>query len=346
VGRVFHPRQIPGLRLLHDGYGTHNLFQDSARTQPVTAFEQFAGSITDSSGLGNHATQASAPSRPRYSARYNILVGTETLSTQSVATFAASYTLRHDGPGTVTLSGTATGAYAAGTHSIACTAGTMTLTVSGIVARADLRVTGDGIGMPAYQRVSTSIDYDTAGFLPYLSFDGVDDSLSTAQINFTNTDKMVVLAAITSNPAATSIGIVLELGLSLPVGGMTLHDSFTTGNTSVGIRQSSSSVYGFPRVTGKPNIITSIIDYGALAATDEIKIRRNGVSMTLSDQGGQNGPAGSGSFANEQLFIGRRAGAFLPASIRLHFVAIYDRILTPAEITKLEAYANKKTGAY
>jgi len=47
---------------------------------------------------------------------------------------------------------------------------------------ADLRVANDGVGIPEYQRVNTSTDYDTEGFPPYLAFDGSDDYMVTNTI--------------------------------------------------------------------------------------------------------------------------------------------------------------------
>ena len=48
------------------------LFQDSAGATPVTAVEQTVGRMLDKSGRGNHATQATAGSRPTLSALYNL----------------------------------------------------------------------------------------------------------------------------------------------------------------------------------------------------------------------------------------------------------------------------------
>ena len=93
---------------------------------------------------GNHATQATTTKRPVLSARKNILVNTETLATQSVTTLAAKYILSFWGTGSVTVSGTSAGTLT-GTGvgnrvslEITCTAGTLSLTVSGSVLKAQL----------------------------------------------------------------------------------------------------------------------------------------------------------------------------------------------------------------
>lgn len=65
----------------YDPSDLSTLFQDAAGTIPVTGVEQPVGRMLDKSGRGNHATQATATSRPVLSARVNLLTKTEELST-------------------------------------------------------------------------------------------------------------------------------------------------------------------------------------------------------------------------------------------------------------------------
>jgi len=53
------------------------LFQDAAGATPVTAVTQSIGRVNDKSGNGNHATQATAGSRPLFSARNNLVTKSE-----------------------------------------------------------------------------------------------------------------------------------------------------------------------------------------------------------------------------------------------------------------------------
>lgn len=129
---------------------------------------------------GYHAYQSTTTARPTLSGRYNLLTATETLSTQSVTTVATDYTLRFEGTGSITLSGTATGTYSAGTHTITCSAGALTCTVAGTVTRADLRVKLDGSSLPAYQAVTNANTYDTAGFPLFFELDQTDDQFTFA----------------------------------------------------------------------------------------------------------------------------------------------------------------------
>ena len=123
------------------------MFQDAAGTTPVTAVEQPVGKIIDKSGNGNHATQSVTASRPVLSARKNLLLATDVLSTQSVTTLAVKYCLSFWGTGSITLSGTSTGVLiGTGVNNrvwieFTPTAGTLTLTVSGTVNKAQLELT-------------------------------------------------------------------------------------------------------------------------------------------------------------------------------------------------------------
>ena len=93
---------------------------------------------------GNHAFQTTATSRPRLSARYNLLNNTDVLSTQSITVRNVKHILSFSGTGSVALSGAFTGTLA-GTGAnnrvyleFTPTAGSLTLTVSGSVEKAQL----------------------------------------------------------------------------------------------------------------------------------------------------------------------------------------------------------------
>ena len=166
---------------------------------------------------GYHAYQSTTTARPTLSGRYNQLDATETFSTQSVTTKAGIHTLRFEGAGTITLSGTATGTYSAGTHTITCTAGALTLTVAGTVTRADLRVKRDGSSLPAYQSVTNANTYDTAGFPLFLKRDKVDDDL------------IVQAPAITGQAAWGSIDTVDIASATIAAGEYKPFGTITTG---------------------------------------------------------------------------------------------------------------------
>ena len=154
---------------------------------------------------GYHAYQSDTMSRPTLSGRYNLLLATDTLATQSVTTEATDYTLRLEGTGTITLSGTATGPYSAGTHTITCTAGTLTCTVSGAVTNADLRKT-TAQTLPEYQSVTDANNYDTAGFPLYLRRDLIDDELIVQSPGFSGQRIAADFDAVTSDAVTIAAG--------------------------------------------------------------------------------------------------------------------------------------------
>jgi hypothetical protein len=99
---------------------------------------------------GNHALQSTTASRPTYgivpiTGRRNLLLNTDTLSTQNVTVANVQHVLSFTGTGTITLSGTSTAGPLVGTGAgnrvslaFTPTAGTLTLTVSGSVTFAQL----------------------------------------------------------------------------------------------------------------------------------------------------------------------------------------------------------------
>lgn len=247
---------------------------------------------------GNHASQSTSASRPVLSARVNQLLATATLSTQSVTTLAATYTLSFSGAGMVTATGTNIGVYTAGSNSLVCTAGTLTLTVVGSVTFADLRVTNDGVGLPAYQRVTTSTDYAVTGFPYYLQFDGTDDSMATGTIT-PGIDKAQVFAGARKLSDLNSN--IVELSASIPSNNGAIRLSTATQYALA----SKGTVQAVAQTTGSnsaPNtkVITGIGDIAAAIAI----IQSDGVVRitTTTDQG-------TGNYLAYPLFIGSRNGA-------------------------------------
>ena len=291
---------------------------------------------------GNHAFQATSASRPVLSARVNKLLATATLATQSVTTRATAHTLRFQGAGSVTLTGTAIGVYTAGTHSITTTAGTLTLTVLGSVTSADLRETNDGVGVPAYQAVVTSTNYATTGFLPYLRFDGVDDSLSTNSISFTSTDKMSVFAGVRKLSDA-ALGMLLETSAISDSNDGTIFvlAPGTVGTHSYAFRSkgtvSQNAQSGLIATAPITNTLTGLGNISGDLAT----LRLNGAQVAQNT-----GDQGTGNYGNYPLYIGRRNNASLPFNGQMYSMIIVGKAVTAGELSSTETYVNQKTGAY
>lgn len=324
------------------------MFQDAAGTLPVYMPGQGqvdppVGRILDKSGRGNHATQATTTSRPTLSARYNMLTGSETLATQNVTTAATSYSLIFSGTGSVALSGTATGTYSAGSRTITCTAGTLTITVTGNVTKADIRPTGDGVGLPAYQRVVDANTYDTTGFPLYLKFDGVDDFLQTARIVFSGSDKVFCAASFRKLSDATT-GSVFELSATIASNPgsfyITAPGAVNSGNIKLATK-GTTEVNVATTAAGYPSPISAIASAVMDIAAPISTLRINGVVAKSSSAS-----LGSGSLGNYPLYIGRRAGSSLPFNGRLYGLLIRAGAANDSQIGRVERYLNQKAKVF
>jgi hypothetical protein len=210
---------------------------------------------------------------------------------------------------------------------------------------ADLRVANDGVGLPAYQRVNTSTDYDTTGFPMYLRFDGVDDGMVTNSINFTSTDKMTVFAGVRKLSDAAA-GMVAELSVNVNSNAGSfyfaapedLNNRYVSNARGVASpSQTQSATTGLNGVAPDTAVIAITHDI----AGDLSTIRRNGVAGTNGT-----GDKGTGNFGNYPLFIGRRGGTTLPFNGRLHSLIVRGAQSTAGQITQTETFVNGKTKAY
>lgn len=303
-----------------------------------------------SAGTLYHATQSTTTKRPILKALYNLLVGTDTLATQSVTTAATNYKLTFTGSGSVTLSGTATGAYNAGTYTITATAGTLTVTVTGTVTKADLRTADDAAkNMPAYQAVRTSTDYDYAGFPVYLKPDGVDDFMQTASMDLTAYNRRTTWVNGTKLSDA-ALGMVLEHG----VGGTdpraySVDVPRVAGANDYGadLRDGVAATVTtrlLPYAAPDSCVLTILADYTAATGAAQLVCRRNGTAA--SPGGGNSGGPVSGAFGNYPIYLFARAGTSLFFGGRVY--SLTDRAsTTPSSqrfIAQMEQYGARLQG--
>ena len=317
------------------------LYRDSAGTLPVTAVEQPVGLMLDKSGRGNHAFNSSGNSEnfPVLSARYNLLTGTETLATQSVTTAATTHRLTFSGTGSITLSGTATGTYAAGTYTFTTTAGSLTLTVSGTVTKADLRANNDSLNQPPYQSVNTASDYDTVGFKPYLKFNGTNQWLQTNSIDFTYGNNMFVSAGV--RKLGNTGGALCELSVDYSKNNAFAIFAPSTLKNAYGWRTRGTSTVVLDSISLQPSPTTNVVSGISNIAAPQAILRINGSQDSISTA-----EQGAGNYGNYPLYIGARAVSSLWFNGRLYQMVVAGKQPSAAEITSTETYINQKTGAY
>jgi hypothetical protein len=204
----------------------------------------------------------------------------------------------------------------------------------------DLRVTNDGVNLPPYQRVTTSTDYDTAGFPLYLAFDGTDDSMSTGSIDFSGTDKMTVFAGVRRFSNAQPEHIA-ELSATIANNNGTFLLAFdgaspiTYSFSSKGTTQRDAS--GTGSLAPITHLLTGIGDIAGDVAT----LRVNGAqaATNTSDQG-------SGNYGNFALFIASRNNTSARLSGRLYSLIVRGAESNAAQIAAAETWVNGKTRAY
>lgn len=181
----------------------------------------------------------------------------------------------------------------------------------------------------------------------YLKADGADDFYATQDVDFTHTDKVTVIAALRKTSDATAYPVVVEFGASATsIGSFHLFTRSTlqTGSGYV------FSIVGASRVMNRTAIsydaphsavLTTTGDLSDLKATSA-KQRVNGVDQETLPLDGTT--TGGGYFSKYPLFVGRRGGVSNALSGDLYALLIIDRILTDAEIQKVEQEFAKRMG--
>ena len=320
------------------------LFQDAAGATPVTTIEQPVGRMLDKSGRGNHASQATAASRPVLSARTNLLLATDALATQSVTLPATVHTLSFTGTGTVTLSGVSVAGPLVGTGAsnrvsltFTPTAGVLTLTVTGSVTLSQLET---GTTATRYQSVVNASTYDSIGFPMYLRFDGVDDGLATAAINFSATDKLVVWAGFRKNIDA--LGLLYESSSDVS-GNNGSFGYYTTGASNFSLRATVAQEILQNSLANATNYVSSA-ELDLTAATQVLRTKARVNAGAYASQSGGGPTTAGGTFGNYPLFIGRRNNASLPFNGNFYSLIIRGTASSASEIAAAERYVASKTG--
>ena len=210
--------------------------------------------------------------------------------------------------------------------------------VSGIyVWGADVRY---GTTSATYQRIAAATDYVSTGFLPYLAFDGVDDSLATSAINFTATDKMAVVAGLTKlSDAAQSV--VAELSATIAA---------NNGSFLLSAPNSAAANFNFSS-KGTTQVDNTVTTYASpytavLAASGDIASGTNSVKVNGGTATTVTSSQGTGNYGNYAMYVGRRNSATLPFTGRIYQIVVCGKALSAAELASTEAYVNSKTGAY
>jgi len=176
----------------------------------------------------------------------------------------------------------------------------------------------------------------------YLLFDGVDDGLSTGNINFTATNKMSIFVG-TRKLSDAAISSMYELSANFGANTGTFcmfAPNPAAGN--YGFRSRGTATAAVNVVTGVNAPVTNVLTTFADIVGTSMTIRNNGVLVENATSANQ----GTGNYGNHPLYIGRRGGTNLPFNGRIYSLIIVGKTVTTDETTSTETYVNQKTGAY
>lgn len=179
-----------------------------------------------------------------------------------------------------------------------------------------------------------------SGGLYSLKFDGVDDSLSTAAIDFRGTDKLSIWTGVTKltdhmrlvaeSSAGNSGSFYLASGND--AGYPRAYTSLSRGTASYNAGQ----IAGY---AGVPAPDTAVLTITHDISGDLSTIKRNGVA-------GVNGTfnKGDGNFGNYPLYIASRAGTSLFFNGNIYSLVIAGALYDADTVAKINAWTAKKTG--
>jgi hypothetical protein len=216
---------------------------------------------------------------------------------------------------------------------------------------ADLRPASQATGLigPTYQRVVDAATYDTAGFLPYLQFDGIDDSMSTNSIDFSAGDKMTVWAGVRKLSDATT-GTVFETSATYSGnnGSFALFSAYAANTHAVTARGSTGNGEAVVSTFTAPitNVVSGSINLALNIVSSVLNVRVNGVVPSTAYTPTPSSAMGVGNFGNYSLFIGQRNNTNFPFNGWLSSLIIRGAQSTDSQISATESWVNGRTGAY
>jgi hypothetical protein len=195
---------------------------------------------------------------------------------------------------------------------------------------------------PIYATQSTAGNrpiYQTDGTYQWLEFDGPTSNrwLQTPAINFSATDEVTVIAGLRKLSDAAQ-GIVVELGAPA-LGFFNVQAPSGAGANNFGSNARGSITSGAAYSQIAPS--TQVYTLTNKISTDSLIVRGNGVQLatSASDQG-------TGNYANDIIFIGRRNGTSAPFNGRLHSLIVRGALTSGVTLTNAEAWSNVRTGAF
>lgn len=170
--------------------------------------------------------------------------------------------------------------------------------------------------------------------LYYLEFDGFDDFLATAAIDFSATDEMTACIGVRKNRDSATEVLLENTTAS---GTFRFFQLAATADWTYGSKGTVSADASDPAGASAP--LTSVLTGASDISGDVSILRVNGaqVRSVATDQG-------TGNYGNFAMYLGRRGGTAFPFSGNVYQLVVRGK--TTADLAPLETFVNSKTGAY
>jgi hypothetical protein len=203
----------------------------------------------------------------------------------------------------------------------------------------------------AYQHVASPYDITEEGVEDcwYLAFDGVDDCLSTGNIDFTGTDRMTAVIGLVTDTApdtTTKTSVVFETSTNLNNhnGGFSLSSPRYSG-TSTNVIYHSFTSKG--TALARTNILWTSKERVVLSATSDIsKSRLLGRKNRAEAVDDVPDTQGTGTYEKYPLFIGARAGTTLYLRGECYGLILRGEKANLRELETAEDWINNRIGVY
>jgi hypothetical protein len=221
-------------------------------------------------------------------------------------------------------------------------AGTIPVTAVGQSVARVLDKSGNGFhatqgtvaNQPIYQ-------IDPYGY-PYLQFDGVNDSLSTSNINFTGTDKMTATVGLWVDTPSPGAGTVVVIGgdPNSVNGSFLIGAPSSTLDHSFYLRGTSTIVARVNNLVAGDDILTGIFDISQPTKETELITRLSQTQTTNITWTGTT--AGTGNFGNLPLYIGSLGGTGTYFYGHIYQIVIRGALPTGDQLYQTENWVNSK----
>lgn len=209
----------------------------------------------------------------------------------------------------------------------------------------DIRSSTEGSGLPAYQRVNTSTDYDTVGFPKYVVGDGATRWMRTASIDFSGTDEITHLIGLRKLSDAAQ-ATIHELGDGTATQYKFNLNGLSYTNSVKYLYVQSGSLVPNPPYTESTNTAhaaphSAVLTCAGKISTDYSILRVNGVQ-----EGSDADNQGTGNFSNLPVYFFSRGGTSLFHNMRLYQSVVVGALLDANTIASTEALIRSKAKLY